>query len=525
MRAKLAACCALLSTSALAHAVNIPFEAPTSISITERNIALPASESTLATVLEQLYQHRGVDFALAPELAEDLVQNDDLVGGQFAGKALSGYNYAIERDFNGVMTKIVITGRNGDGVGVRSAALKGPERSLLTGAMPERFRSLPPSAVSTLDFALEELFGVPVGGKTPVSLPTGQYAVVHDNVFEHANGDKTWVGYLDGEGTDYRMVVTVGKEGGTGQIVTPQGLFRIETEAGKTWLVNVDAASLQAQTMLGDEIAENARSVRKLRRSVLAKPPVSSAQTAKLSTAVAPPPPSSTPKAVIDLLAYYTPGFSVGSVATRLNHIVAMANQAYIDSQVNIRLRLVYSQQVNYSETLTNSAALTDLSNASGVFSDTETLRTRYGADLVTLLRPFKYSSQGNCGTAWVNGSNGGALRRSSAFSVVSDGRDAGSNFYCADLSLAHELGHNMGSTHDKAHSSSQGKYPYSYGYGKSGVFGTVMSYYNPQLGMFSNPSTLCAGQPCGVADQADNTRSMNQTAAKIAAFTPSVTP
>ncbi len=83
-----------------------------------------------------------------------------------------------------------------------------------------------------------------------------------------------------------------------------------------------------------------------------------------------------------------------------------------------------------------------------------------------------------------------------------------------------------MGSNHDKAHSSFQGKYAFSYGYGRSGVYGTIMSYFNPVVGVFSTPATavsraLCKGYACGVANQADNTRSLNLTVPTVSVFQP----
>lgn len=114
------------------------------------------------------------------------------------------------------------------------------------------------------------------------------------------------------------------------------------------------------------------------------------------------------------------------------------------------------------------------------------------------------------CGLSWLNGFNGQAMNAAYGFSVIGDGNDAGGSlYYCPDSSLAHELGHAMGSDHDRAHSVAQGAYPYAYGHGVEGVFGTIMSYINPRVGKFSNPNINCLGnQPCGIEDYADPDRS-----------------
>ncbi|MBL3200116.1 hypothetical protein ELP17_35590, partial [Klebsiella pneumoniae] len=45
------------------------------------------------------------------------------------------------------------------------------------------------------------------------------------------------------------------------------------------------------------------------------------------------------------------------------------------------------------------------------------------------------------------------------------------------------------------------GSYPYAFGSGRSGSFGTIMSYISPVIGRFSNPELhTCAGSACGVA-------------------------
>jgi hypothetical protein len=187
-----------------------------------------------------------------------------------------------------------------------------------------------------------------------------------------------------------------------------------------------------------------------------------------------------------------------------------------------MRLRLVTARVVNYTETSANSTALGALTGGSGVFSNVRALRDQYGADLVTLLRPFKYAAQQTCGTSWLNGASGSMLSSYFGFSVAGDGRDGSA--YCTDYAMVHEMGHNMGSSHDRANAGSPGKFPYSYGYGVSSQFGSIMSYQNPRIGIFSNPRiNLCNGYPCGIDSTspaaADNAQSLNNVAATVAAF------
>jgi len=114
---------------------------------------------------------------------------------------------------------------------------------------------------------------------------------------------------------------------------------------------------------------------------------------------------TSTAPATIDVMLLYTPGLAsrLGSgLSARLDQLVALSNQAYRDSGVYINLRLVHKQQVNYSDTTTNSAALNALTYGSDpALAGVASLRNTKGADLVSLIRPFNYStSGGSCGVA-----------------------------------------------------------------------------------------------------------------------------
>jgi hypothetical protein len=177
---------------------------------------------------------------------------------------------------------------------------------------------------------------------------------------------------------------------------------------------------------------------------------------------------------------------------------------------------------------------LSAMQQATGDFANIRTLRQTYGADLVTLVRPFYATAQGgNCGVGYVGGYGGSSIAGYQAYgySVVSDGTDVGGqNYYCDNYTFAHELGHNMGSMHDRATVQSQGggsgAYPYAFGHGLSGTFGTIMSYIRPTVGKFSTPNVTCSvsNLPCGVAssdgaNSADNALSLNNTRAAVSAF------
>jgi uncharacterized repeat protein (TIGR02543 family) len=376
------------------------------------------------------------------------------------------------------------------------------------------------------------IVNLPLQAKARFSLPRGvTYELVFDGRQDHPSGNVTWSGYLKDHGDDYRAVITFGSEGVSGRILTPDGEFLVESDADGEWLIDAQAAGLNPLEPSEDDalipLPEDIQ--KRLPKRGRGDSTPTDGERDRQAVAFA----ADTTPANIDVMILYTPGLASrlgGGLSARLDQLVALSNQAYRDSGVYINLRLVHKEQVNYSDTTTNSAALDALTKGTDTaLAGVANLRNTKGADLVSLIRPFNYStSGGSCGVAWVGGYGGQPISgyANYGYSVISDGKDVNSSgYYCTDLTFVHELGHNMGSMHDRANSGGgMGAYPYSYGHGVSGTFGTVMSYINPRIGKFSNPAITCAnGIACGVsetaANSANNALSLNNTRAAVAAF------
>ncbi len=218
----------------------------------------------------------------------------------------------------------------------------------------------------------------------------------------------------------------------------------------------------------------------------------------------------------IDVLVLHTPGVAI----SKLVKMMTDANNAYRDSGVNIHLRAIHIQEVAYTAHSDNADTLRALTNETDpAFRGIYQLRNDSKADLVVLVRPFDWPIQDSCGTAWLLGMNEQAhlIHKQSnyAYSVVSVGMSGG--YVCSDLAFVHELGHNMGLTHDKENATQKGAFSYAYGY-KTDSFGTVMAYSANRIARFSSPLQLCMDQVCGMED-ADNVRALNEIRATIANF------
>jgi len=241
----------------------------------------------------------------------------------------------------------------------------------------------------------------------------------------------------------------------------------------------------------------------------------------------------------IDVLVIYTVAArnAAGGAAAIQNLItsaISVTNVSYNNSAVAPRLNLVGMSETSYVESGDMGQDLSRLGGINDGFMDeVHNLRDLYHADLVNLI----VNTGQYCGIAYQMQSVDASFGFW-AFSVVQRTCAVG------NLSFAHELGHNMGARHDWYVDSGTQPYRYSHGHlNFANRWRTVMSYDNycqalgascNRIPYWSNPNLTYGGVPLGVAENtctggvgcdADNARTLNNTAYTVANFRVGTTP
>ncbi|GHV08547.1 hypothetical protein FACS1894160_3010 [Bacteroidia bacterium] len=228
---------------------------------------------------------------------------------------------------------------------------------------------------------------------------------------------------------------------------------------------------------------------------------------------------SPTDPAQIDILIVYTPAAEAwanrmeGGITNTLAGAMAKT-KAVIDNQGNgDKINLVYSQQVTYTENVSNMNLDLDrlTGTADGYMDEVHLLRKQYSADIVVL---FALNDViGGLGWVLMNDTDGDY---SHAFNVVRIQQASGTT------TSIHEIGHNMGMRHDAENNTGTPLYSYAFGWYWTGsdskTYGSVMSYTGTETPYFSNPDANYMEQPTGT-DTANNARTFRNTKHVVANY------
>ena len=233
---------------------------------------------------------------------------------------------------------------------------------------------------------------------------------------------------------------------------------------------------------------------------------------------------------VVDLMLLFTQNivdtFPDDMTQTLMEYLVFKANQTFFDSRINMRLRLVHTQFIDYPDP-SSIVALNQLRDALDGNPNTVTdpslerlaiLRNTFGADVVSMIRTHDLNEREVCGIAMFPNPDVDYL-----VNVSNVGISGGSN--CLDT-FTHEIGHNFGAGHQRVNGSSQGAESAAGALIVQGKFNTMMSSIgtgdiNRDFGLplFSNPDITCASVACGDVSVANNTATINHFAQANAAL------
>ena len=296
-------------------------------------------------------------------------------------------------------------------------------------------------------------------------------------------GHALW-GRLDGVGLGTFTLVVNGRVV-IGTVRTPDAVYTIRTAGDGTYVIRqIDESSLPP---LGEPLGG----------------PLSTPEARSESDDVPPDDGS-----LIDVMVVYTPLAKQreggrAAIEALIDLFVAETNQANANSGVTHRIRLVLRDEVDYIEDGNSFIDLNRLTEDSDGYMDgVHELRDLYAADLVHIVVS---RSVNVCGVAESIGGD-----ESVGFALtVSE---------CGGLTFAHELGHNMGLSHDR-YVIRPGATGSNFGYVNQRMFDegapesarwrTIMAYYDqceevggfycPQVAYFSNPEVTYGGDPMGV--------------------------
>lgn len=230
---------------------------------------------------------------------------------------------------------------------------------------------------------------------------------------------------------------------------------------------------------------------------------------------------------VVDLLVVYdtsarTSLGGTGNITALIQQSIDAANAAFDNSAIPTTIRLVHSAEVTYTSSGDLATDASRMRNPSDGYVDSiHTLRNTYGADLAMLVTDVPGNFGGNAFLLDDVNSPDDTL----AFSAI-DASAIGPN----NLTIAHELGHNLGFGHERNNPTQPavGPFPYSLGYRFTGTdantYHDIMSYApGIEVAYFANPAVnfrgAATGSAIGNADEADLKSTAAVTTPIVAAY------
>jgi Metallo-peptidase family M12B Reprolysin-like len=376
------------------------------------------------------------------------------------------------------------------------------------------------------------------------------YVAELDRMTTQSMGAQVWVGRLEGGSLLDRVLITETNGYTFGRIVTDDGIWHIIPDGNGHRIM---------QMPTGAQPRFSANDMRFPDPLALAR--YAEAGELEFGPEIAEAVPVGS-NGIIDIAVFYSQSMTaLWGLATggRVQYLMAVLDQALVDSDTGLRARLVHLDSVNLTtDDADQGVTLENLSgNPNGnaqVTQDLSALRAAgvtYGADLVGIIQRA-LPNQVSCGVAWTNGTNGtmDASNLPFGYSVSADWLTPDQTSICGAATFAHEIGHNMGFVHNVEQEGQVGGgvRPFAHGHRVDCNFGTIMAYpsTNAQIQacpqgspqaiggettafFFSNPELMrcppndnsACGRPFNDADPADVARAAREESRNVVNFRP----
>ena len=296
-----------------------------------------------------------------------------------------------------------------------------------------------------------------------------------DKIEERETNNFTWFG--NSEDKKVSAVFTVLKNDIQGQILTPTGLYAIETFENTSVIEKINQQKLPEEDCFsldnysgehkteGEQSGENSKE-----RELINK------------------------DCKLRVLVMYTPDAEASSGANMYGHsqlCVDVMNQALANSDIGREAELVFVGRADFTETgdMKNDLILFKNDN-DGVMDNVHNLRIQYAADVCVLIVNENHYTL--CGKA-------AALRSSSEYAFALVGWGCSVNKY----TFPHEIAHLFGCQHAISNGTDpnlDADAPHAHGYINSSNWHTIMASNNntTRIPYWSNPNVNYGGQPTG---------------------------
>jgi hypothetical protein len=371
-------------------------------------------------------------------------------------------------------------------------------------SVPAHLKAIKSQSIQIVATSSKKLLSVSSKGshyRFALNLRQGAIDIGVDEVVFNKRGTSSFSSSFKTDDKDWKLVYTQGSSSGFGELFGNGQHLLIEQRGEQVFVVDVGLSGLTPGIYENDVVGElEAFSLyeKNLNQVVENKDVI-----------------------VVDVMLLFTQNivdtFPGDMTQTLLEHLVFKANQTFFDSGINMRLRLVHSQFVDYPNpssivALNQLSAALNNSSSSTIepsLADVASLRNAFGADIVSMIRTHDLNEREVCGIAMFPNSDADYLAN-----VSNVGISGGSN--CLDT-FTHEIGHNFGAGHQRENGRSQGVEPAAGALIVPGKFNTMMSSIGTGdinrdfgLAIFSNPDVICAGVSCGDVVVANNAATIN---------------